>query len=95
MSFQRNTFRLFKALPMLAISAALASAQQYLAIDLTPNATAGATGFAVSGAAGGSVMAPGASNAYVQHAAEFSGGVTSGNIVRYAGNHAYMWVPVR
>lgn len=77
MSFQLNTIRLLKTLPLLAISAVLASAQQYLAVDLTPNANAGAMGFAVSGAAGGSVMALNPSNVYVQHAAEFSGGTTT------------------
>src|ERR1043165_1684157 len=77
MSFPLNTIRLFKTLPLLAISGVLASAQQYLAVDLTPNANAGAMGFAVSGAAGGSVMALNPSNAYVQHAAEFSGGITT------------------
>src|ERR1051326_7368238 len=74
MSFQLNTICLIKTLPLLAFSALLASAQQYTAVDLTPNATAGAMGFAVSGAAGGSVMALNPSHAYVQHAAEFSGG---------------------
>jgi hypothetical protein len=63
-----------KTLPLLALWAVTAAAQQYVAVDLTPNAAAGAMGFAVSGAAGGSVMALGPSGAYVQHAAEFSAG---------------------
>lgn len=75
MNFPLNTTCLLKALPLLALSAALASAQQYVAVDLSPKASAGALGFAVSGAAGGSVMALGSSNAYVQHAAEFSNGI--------------------
>jgi len=55
----------------------LASAQ-YVAIDLTPEATHGAMGFAASaGIAAGSVMAPGLSGAYVQHGAVFSGGNTT------------------
>jgi len=64
-----------KAFSLLALSAAAASAQQYVAVDLSPNASNGALGFAVSGTTGGgSVMALGPQGAYVQHGALFSGG---------------------
>ena len=74
MILHMNTNLLIKSLPLMAFSAVLASAQQYTAVDLTPNANAGAMGFAISGSAGGSVMALGPQSAYVQHAAEFSNG---------------------
>lgn len=69
-----NIHLLAKTLSLVTLSAALASAQQYTAVDLTPNAAGGAMGFAISGAAGGSVMALGPLGAYVQHGAEFSAG---------------------
>jgi len=70
-----KTYALPKAVSMIALSAALASAQQYVAVDLNPSAANGAMGFAAApGAAGGSVMTLGSSGVFTQHATGFSGG---------------------
>ncbi len=63
---------------MLVLGAALASAQQYLAVDLTPGVSTGSQAFAVSGGvSGGSVMTLGPLNAYVQHGAIFANGAVT------------------
>src|SRR4051794_24641097 len=72
-----NTNLSARILPLVAACASAAVAQQYTAVDLTPNASNGAMGFAVSGAAGGSVMSLGPLSAYVQHGAQFAGGNTN------------------
>jgi hypothetical protein len=67
-----------KTLALLALGGALAQAQQYVAVDLTPSVNTGSMAYAVSGgAAAGSIMALGSLGAYVQHGATFAGGAVT------------------